>query len=101
MNKLWFIFNFSQDNTKFSGGANLSLSWVSLIFSPVNETTGRVASWEASESGITVEVLSELGLKIEKESFGVWFEEARTIEDENKRDGCWGKWFTKTIFLKM
>ncbi len=63
-------------------------SWVSLIFSPVNERTGRVASWEVSERGFTVGLLSELGLKIEEESFGVWFEEVRKIEEEkNERDG--------------
>jgi ribosomal protein L13E len=66
----------------------LRSSWVSLIFSPVNERTGRVASWEVSERGFTVGVLSELGLKIEEESFGVWFEEVRKIEEEkNERDG--------------
>jgi len=47
-----------------------------------------VASWEVSERGFTVGVLSELGLKIEEESFGVWFEEVRKIEEEkNERDG--------------
>jgi ribosomal protein L13E len=66
----------------------LRSSWVSLIFSPVNERTGRVASWEVSERGFTVGLLSELGLKIEEESFGVWFEEVRKIEEEkNERDG--------------
>jgi hypothetical protein len=38
--------------------------------------------------GFTVGLLSELGLKIEEESFGVWFEEVRKIEEEkNERDG--------------
>ena len=83
MNKLWFIFHFSRDRTKLSSGADLSSSWVSLISSPVNERTMRVAS----EKGFTEGVLSELGLKIDEESFGVWLEEARKIEDEKKRDG--------------
>jgi ribosomal protein L13E len=66
----------------------LSSSWVTLIFSPVNERTGRVASWEVSDRGFTVGVLSELGLKIEEESFGFWLEEVRKIEDEkNERHG--------------
>jgi hypothetical protein len=64
----------------------LSSSWVTLIFSPVNERTGRVASWEVSDRGFTAGVLSELGLKIEEESFGVWLEEVRKIEDENEED---------------
>ena len=87
MNKLWFIFHSSRDRTKFLGGADVSSSCVSLIFSPMNEKTGRVASWEASERGFTTGVLSEMGLKIEKEGFGVLMEEARKIEDEKKRDG--------------
>jgi hypothetical protein len=71
-----------------SGGADLSSSWVTLIFSPVNERTGRVASWEVSDRGFTARVLSELGLKIEEESSGVWLEEVRKIEDEkNERHG--------------
>jgi hypothetical protein len=64
----------------------LSSSWVTLIFSPVNERTGRVASWEVSDRGFTAGVLSELGLKIEEESFGVWLEEVRKFEDENEED---------------
>jgi hypothetical protein len=69
-----------------SGGADLSSSWVTLIFSPVNERIGRVANWEVSDRGFTAGVLSELGLKIEEESFGVWLEEVRKIEDENEED---------------
>jgi hypothetical protein len=54
----------------------------------VNESTGRVASWEVSDRGFTIGVLSELGLKIEEESFGFWLEEVRKIEDEkNERHG--------------
>jgi hypothetical protein len=52
----------------------------------VNERTGRVVSWEVSDRGFTAGVLSELGLKIEEESFGVWLEEVRKIEDENEED---------------
>jgi hypothetical protein len=41
-----------------------------------------------SDWGFTAGVLSELGLKIEEESFGVWLEEVRKIEDEkNERHG--------------
>jgi hypothetical protein len=47
----------------------------------------RVVSWEASESGFSAGVLSELDVKIEDESFGVRLEEARKIEDEKERDG--------------
>ena len=47
-----------------------------------------MASWEVSDRGFTAGVLNELGLKIEEESFGVWLEEVRKIEDEkNERDG--------------
>lgn len=47
-----------------------------------------MASWEVSERGFTAGVFSELGLKIEEESFGVWLEEVRKTEDEkNERDG--------------
>jgi hypothetical protein len=54
----------------------------------MNERTGRVASWEVSDRGFTVGVLSKFGLKIEEESFGVWLEEVRKIEDEkNERHG--------------
>lgn len=54
----------------------------------MNEKTGRVASWEVSERGFTAGVLSELGLKIEEESFWVWLEEVRKIEEEkNERHG--------------
>ena len=68
-----------------SGGAVLRFSWVSPIFSPLKERTGRVASWEDTDRGFT-EVARELGLKVE-ENLPFCEEEEKKIDDKkNERD---------------
>jgi hypothetical protein len=69
----------------------LSSSWVSLIFSLVNERTGKVAS----ERGFTTGVLSELGLKIEEESLWFGWRRRGRLRMRRREMGCCGKWFTK------
>lgn len=66
-----------------SGGAVLRSRWVSPIFSPSKETTGRVASWEVMDKGFGEEAVREWGLNVKDETLRGWEEDdERKIEEE-------------------